>query len=332
MPMIPHSELPAFRRLLGEGAKIGPAEQGLPRLDIGLLNLMPDAALAATDRQFIRLVAGYAAQANLYIHPFTLAADHRSTEAQKYVTDHYINFDDLTRRGLDALIITGANPTHFELSDEPYWPALTDVLDWGEASVQSILCSCLATHAVLEHRGLVKRSRLPEKRWGVYSHSVVALDHPLLEGLSAPIEAPHSHHFDVSRDEMEQVGLEVLVSSQEAGVHMAATATGFSYVFFQGHPEYDDISLLKEYKREVLRFQDGEREDYPPLPAHYFEGTSEELLAEYGTQVAAARAAATPYPAFPEDAVTRRWKPNWFVQGQVMYANWLADVARRAFP
>ena len=28
---------------------------------------------------------------------------------------------------------------------------------------------------------------------------------------------------------------------------------GFRRVYFQGHPEYDANSLLKEYKREVLR-------------------------------------------------------------------------------
>ena len=39
----------------------------------------------------------------------------------------------------------------------------------------------------------------------------------------------------------------------EAGVHAAVSEDGFRRVYFQGHPEYDANSLLKEYKREVLR-------------------------------------------------------------------------------
>jgi homoserine O-succinyltransferase len=40
--------------------------------------------------------------------------------------------------------------------------------------------------------------------------------------------------------------------------------------FCKGHPEYDRISLLKEYKREVTRFIEGERSEYPPHPENYF--------------------------------------------------------------
>jgi len=31
------------------------------------------------------------------------------------------------------------------------------------------------------------------------------------------------------------------------GVHLATSADGLRVVFFQGHPEYDTVSLLKEY-------------------------------------------------------------------------------------
>jgi homoserine O-succinyltransferase/O-acetyltransferase len=39
--------------------------------------------------------------------------------------------------------------------------------------VTSTLCSCLATHAVLQFRYGQKRRRRGAKRWGVYSHRVV---------------------------------------------------------------------------------------------------------------------------------------------------------------
>ncbi|KOR29154.1 ATP-dependent protease, partial [Achromatium sp. WMS1] len=40
-------------------------------------------------------------------------------------------------------------------------------------------------------------------------------------------------------------------------------------VFFQGHPEYDTVSLLKEYKRELRRFIKGQLDQSPPFPARF---------------------------------------------------------------
>ena len=40
----------------------------------------------------------------------------------------------------------------------------------------------------------------------------------------------------------------------------------FREVYFQGHPEYNINSLLKEYKREVMRYFTDQRTDYPPEP------------------------------------------------------------------
>ena len=62
---------------------------------------------------------------------------------------------------------------------------------------------------------------------------------------------PHSRFNEIDRAQFEAAGLRVLVESEEAGVHLAVSEDGFRLVFFQGHPEYDTISLLKEYKREV---------------------------------------------------------------------------------
>ncbi len=63
---------------------------------------------------------------------------------------HRNTFENLTQFGLDALIVTGANPKHVDLAKETFWEPTIEVLDWGQANVHSILCSCLATHAVLK--------------------------------------------------------------------------------------------------------------------------------------------------------------------------------------
>ena len=61
MPVVAHPKLPSIDRLADQGMILTP-EDALDHsfdneLHIGLLNLMPDAALEATERQFIRLLA-----------------------------------------------------------------------------------------------------------------------------------------------------------------------------------------------------------------------------------------------------------------------------------
>ena len=333
MPLVAYSELPAFETLRLEGVEVTPpelaAQSNLNDLRIGLLNLMPDSALRATDRQFIRLVSAYADSANLYVYPFTVAAEYRGEAAQEHIREYYETFENLTEKGLDALIVTGANPKHVDLARESFWEPMIDVLDWGQSNVHSILCSCLATHAVLKQYHSIERIPLPEKRWGVYSHRLFFDDHPLLAGVESPIDAPHSHLYDVSRTTMESAGLHVLAESEEAGVHMATSGDDFSFVFFQGHPEYDGISLLKEYKREVGRFVAGERSEYPPYPEHYFDSAAITTLDDYKQRVLAACTDNREAPVFPEAAVARGRDNTWTKAGQRIYANWLAEVKQR---
>ena len=60
MPLIAHSTLPSFERLKQQGETIlsidRAAHQDIRELHIGLLNMMPDSALEATERQFFRLI------------------------------------------------------------------------------------------------------------------------------------------------------------------------------------------------------------------------------------------------------------------------------------
>jgi len=60
VPLVANSNLPTFERLQQEGGPVlspeRAAHQDIRELHIGLLNMMPDAALAATERQFFRLV------------------------------------------------------------------------------------------------------------------------------------------------------------------------------------------------------------------------------------------------------------------------------------
>ncbi len=327
MPLIAHNELPAFAALRREGAHVAtPGAAGrLPELHVGLLNLMPDAALEATERQFIRLVAAYGDRADLYVHPIAVAAEHREEPIRSHVAEFYQDFPTIARHGLDALIVTGANPKSPDLSTEVFWQPLTEVLEWAKANTGGVMCSCLAMHAVLEWDQKIARVLLPEKRWGVYAHKRLDPRHPLLDGLGEKLLMPHSHHFDVSRAAMEAAGVEVLLFSDQAGVLLAASDVAPGWVMFQGHPEYDAVSLLKEYKREVGRFVAGERR-YPPYPEHYFSAVAEAILADYRRRLEDALGRGAEAPEFPEDQLTPLVADTWSAMGRRIFRNWLAGV------
>jgi homoserine O-succinyltransferase len=109
-------------------------------------------------------------------------------------------------------------------------------------------------------------------------------------------------------------------------VHLAVSADGFRIVFFQGHPEYDTVSLLKEYKREVTRYARGEREDYPPLLDNYFTLKSRAILEEHRERVVAARRRGVPVPDFPESLIAANLDNTWHDTAEAVVDNWVGKV------
>ncbi len=330
MPLVANSALPAFERLRSEGQTVIPSgvaeRQDIRELHIGLLNMMPDAALEATERQFFRLIGESNQIAQFYVHPFTLKELKRGPEGQAHVEQFYESFDKVMAEGLDALIITGANVQGAELSDQPFWRPLIEVIDWAWEHVTSTLCSCLATHAVMEFRYGQKRRPLSDKRWGVYSHRVMERKHPLVSDVNTRFDVPHSRFNQIDREQFDAAGCGVLVESEVAGVHLAVSEDLFRLVFFQGHPEYDSISLLKEYKREVMRFAAGQREAFPPFPESYFSLQSEAILGEYRERLVRAIAAGEPLPEMPERLVARQLDNTWHDTAEAVLDNWVGHV------
>ncbi|MDJ0958645.1 MAG: homoserine O-succinyltransferase [Arenicellales bacterium] len=330
MPLVAHNDLPTFRRLHEEGHDVLTQERALTQdireLHIGILNMMPDAALEATERQFLRLLGSCNRIAQLYVHLFTMPGVERQDKARGHVERYYEDFDQLKMEGLDALVITGANPAQPVLEDEPFYENLMQVLEWARENICSTLCSCLATHAAVKRYHGIQRFKLPEKRWGVYSTQIVRPEHPLVLNTNTRFDAPQSHVYEVSRDQLEKSGLMVLADSAEACVHLATSPDGFRFIYFQGHPEYDKSSLLKEYKREVNRVWSGVRPDYPPFPKHYFSKEAASLLEEYKVKIITAKARSDPAPDFPEDALLPFLDNTWADTGKAMFNNWLGLV------
>ena len=330
MPIVAHNGLPAFARLREEGQLILDPDlalrQDIRELHIGLLNMMPDAALAATERQFFRLIGESNQIAQFYVHPFTLTGLERSPEARAYIDRYYQSFEQIRADGLDALIITGANVTGPDLSGEPFWQPLIEVVEWAYENVCSTLCSCLATHAVMQFRYGQRRQPLPAKRWGVFPHRVVARTHPLVADVNSRFDVPHSRFNDIRRDQFLEAGLHVLAESEEAGVHLAVSPDGFRQVFLQGHPEYDTISLLKEYKREVKRFAVGARHDYPPFPENYFGVQARAILDEHRAGIQGALRRGEAPPAFPEGLIAAGLHNTWHDTAEGVIGNWMGLI------
>ena len=328
MPLVANTDLPSFQRLRKEGEEVldqnRAYHQDIRELHIGLLNMMPDAALEVTERQFLRLIGGCNRIAQFYVYPFSLQEIPRSEETKAHIDKHYFEFDQLKREGLDALIITGTIPGE-NMADEPFWKPLGRVLEWACENVTSTLCACLATHAAVKYFWDIERTPLPAKRWGVFQHRRVQ-HHPLVRNINTRFDVPHSRFNEIFQSQIEQCGAKVLIDSSEAGFHLAVSSDLFRFVFFQGHPEYDRISLLKEYKREVIRFINDEIEEYPPFPQHYFSDEAKLILSRFRQDISKAENRSNLLSIFPEKQVAEYIDNTWGDTSKIVFNNWLGTI------
>jgi homoserine O-succinyltransferase len=330
MPLVAHNDLPTFAKLEREGLRVlSPAtahKQDIRELHIGLLNMMPDAALEATERQFLRLIGESNPIAQFFVHPFTLQALPRAAGARKHIDKYYESFDEIKLQGLDALIITGANVIGADLSEEVFWEPLIEVADWAHQRVTSTLCSCLSTHAVLDFRYGQKRTKQRSKKWGVFRHQVVDATHPLVVDINSEFDVPHSRWNNVSSEQFEAAGLRILATAEGDCVHLATSPDGFRTIFFQGHPEYDTVSLLKEYKRDVNLYINGDVDTYTPMPENYFSDFNAAVMREYRGRVYRSLQSRSALPGFPEHLVMQSLKNTWQDTAHAVVGNWIGLI------
>lgn len=302
------------------------AVRGNDRLDIALVNNMPDAALRQTEEQFARLLnAGGRVRVRCYSLP-TVA---RQGEAAAYVRAHYFPVDALWESDPAAVIVTGCEPQSAVLTCEPYWDQLTQVLQWARESVPSMMASCLAAHAALLSFDNVTRRRLPAKRSGVYSQRVAGGD-ALTAGLPARVVLPHSRVNDVPAEMIEAAGYHRLIFSDDFG--WSAAAKEYSHhllVLLQGHPEYDADTLLLEFRRDVRRFALGELSSFPDPPVGYFTAEAAAVVAELRDRATSAGRNGWRGPDFPMTQLRSLVGAPWQQPAERLYGNWLTEVRRR---
>jgi homoserine O-succinyltransferase len=288
---------------------------------IGLLNNMAGAAFQATERQFVSLLNAASDGIPLHVSFYTLPGLSPTEAGGQHFARHYASVEKLHGTHLDGLIVTGREPKMADLRDEPYWQSFTEVLEWARTHTHSAVWSCLAAHAAVLHMDGIRRHKSEVKNFGVFECEQVA-EHPLMKGVTQRFHVPHSRWNGVAQDDLLSHGYQVLSRIAGNGVDAFIKQEQSLFVFFQGHLEYETATLMREYRRDVIRFVRGESETYPQLPSGYFNAEAEKALTALraragslrGTELSSAVAAAT-----DGAEIVNAWQPS---AGSI-YRNWL---------
>jgi homoserine O-succinyltransferase/O-acetyltransferase len=297
------------------------------RITIGLINNMPDSALVGTERQFLRLLTEAATGHDIAIRLGSLPEVQRGDVARARIAENYWSLADLISGELDALIVTGSEPRAPVLEDEPYWGAMTQLLKWADAALVSSVWSCLAAHMAVRTLDGIQRRPLPNKMSGVYDFHVRHSD-SVVRSTSGRIRTPHSRWNGLRGEDLVARGYRVLTTSDDGQVDTFIRDGRSLLVFCQGHPEYLEDTLLREYRRDVQRFLSRERPGFPRLPDGYLSEEGQALAAEFERSVLA-DPVETGAARFPFDRLAREVRRDWFEDAAALYRNWLNEIANR---
>ena len=250
MPIKVQSELPARAILEKENIFVMDEKRAMNQdirpLNIGILNLMP--LKEDTELQLLRSLSNTPLQLDI---TFITVSSHESRNtAQSHINKFYEPFSAVKGRRFDGLIITGAPVEQMEFEEVDYWAELVEIMDWAEIYVTSTLFICWGAQAAMYHYYVLRKKLLPQKLFGLYRHRVLNRKEPLVRGFDDVFMMPHSRHTTVDAGDIRACKeLEILAESQEAGVFAAMAQEGRK-VFVFGHPEYDRLTLEKEYLRD----------------------------------------------------------------------------------
>jgi homoserine O-succinyltransferase len=311
------------------GRAIALSRPGPRPLRVALVNNMPDGAFEETERQFHALLQEGLDDGELDLYRFTLPGVPRGEKVQALISERYGDLDQLWGLSLDALVVTGAEPQKAELTEEPYWPALEALLCWGSEAVPNILVSCLSAHAALWSFDRLPRRVLLEKCSGVYPQ-VLDEEHPLMAGIST-LSLPHSRFNEIPSGDLLERGYRLLAHCRDDGWTVAVGERGqCRLLLLQGHPEYERLTLLREYRRDVRRYLAGDRGSYPHLPKGYLDIEGARALEKFEAGLTAQADLPALMASFPFDFVAGHVKVDWQSVSRQFMGNWARSVRERA--
>ncbi len=289
MPIKTQNDLPAKEILERENIFVmdenRASHQDIRPLDIAILNLMP--LKEDTELQILRSLSNTPLQVNV---TFVATSTHEATHtSSNHLNKFYLSFDEIKNQNFDGFIITGAPVELMEYEEVDYWPEICKIMEWTKTHVTSTLHLCWGAQAGLYYHYGIQKHVLDKKMFGVYEHKVMNRKVPLVRGFDDHFMAPHSRHTEILKEDIEKnPDLTILAESDEAGVFLVIAKDG-GQIFVMGHPEYDRLTLGKEYQR------DKEKGLPIELPVNYY----------------------------PNDDDTQRPLLQWRSHGNILYSNWL---------
>ncbi len=257
MPIKVQTNLPAIKVLESENIFVMPDDvalrQDIRPLKILILNLMP--TKITTETQLLRLLGNSPLQVDIELLQM---ATHTSKKT------FYKTFDQVKNDNFDGLIITGAPVEQIPFEEVDYWDELCEIMDWADENVYSTFHICWGAQAGLYHHYGIQKYQFDKKLSGIYTHTVLKPNHPLMRGFDDTFMIPHSRYTGVHEEDIRrQFGLEILAVSDEAGPSVICNRSG-RQVFITGHAEYDRETLANEYFRDINKGIDIQ------VPCNYF--------------------------------------------------------------
>lgn len=253
MPIKVQNDLPARQIMIDENVFVMDENRAMAQdirpLRIAVLNLMP--LKEDTEVQLLRSLSNTPLQIDLTF--LTTATYVGTNTAKSHLDQFYLTFEDVKDQKFDGLIITGAPVEQMAFEEVTYWQELTRIMDWSKTNVTSTLHICWGAQAGLYYHYGIPKLPLKEKLFGLFRHTVMNRREPLVRGFDDSFFMPHSRHTTVSREAIAaNPELTIMAESEEAGVFLVM-AKGGRQIFIMGHPEYDRVTLDKEYKRDLSK-------------------------------------------------------------------------------
>ncbi|MBQ2031384.1 MAG: homoserine O-succinyltransferase [Lachnospiraceae bacterium] len=253
MPIKVANDLPARKLLVEENIFVmdenRATTQDIRPLSIAILNLMP--LKEDTELQLMRSLSNTPLQIDITF--LTTASYTGKNTAKNHLDQFYLTFEDVKNRRFDGLIITGAPVEQMEFTEVAYWDELTQIMEWSKTHVTSTFHICWGAQAALFYHYGIRKIPLEHKMFGLFRHRVMNRREPLVRGFDDEFYMPHSRHTTVDPEDIRRnPELTIMAESDEAGVLLVMAQEG-RQIFVLGHPEYDRVTLDKEYKRDLAK-------------------------------------------------------------------------------
>ena len=289
MPIKIKNDLPAVKTLENENIFVMTEKRAITQdirpLQVLVLNLMPKKI--ETETQLARVLGNTPLQVEIeLIHTKTYQS---KNVAEEHLLAFYKTFDDVKHKHYDGMIITGAPVEHLEFEEVEYWQELCEIMEWTKTHVHSTFHICWGAQAGLYYHYGINKKQMPEKKFGVFAHTVEYKKSILFRGFDDEFFVPHSRHTTVDEKDIRAVKeLKILSTSKDAGVY-AVSSKKHRQFFITGHSEYDAETLKTEYLRDLSQGKP------ISIPVNYF----------------------------PNDNVNKPPLVTWRAHANLLYSNWL---------